>query len=63
MDKKQMRFRSILFDALCLLVCIVVFYIGSNYALPLWALIIGLLAAVASLVLAVYYSIKSQRQQ
>ena len=53
---KMYRRRALTLDVVCLLVCFVVLYFGTNYALPVWWIVTGGVVAVVSLVLAVQNS-------
>ena len=55
-EVKMYRRRALTLDVVCLLVCFVVLYFGTNYALPVWWLATGGVVAVVSLVLAVQNS-------
>ena len=55
-EVKMYRRRALTLDVVCLLVCFVVLYFGTNYALPVWWLATGGVVAVVSLVLAVLNS-------
>ena len=55
-EVKMYRRRALTLDVVCLLVCFVVLYFGTNYALPVWWLATGGVVAGVSLVLAVLNS-------
>ncbi len=61
MDYKTLRKRALLCDIVCIIVAAAVLYVGSNYHIAPWIAIVGLIVALAALVLALRYSRQSRQ--
>lgn len=61
-DYKKFRKKALTVDCVCIVIAGAVLYFGSSpkYNLPVWALIAGLVVAVAALVLAIVYGAKAR---
>ena len=56
MDYKTLRKRALISDAVCIVIAAAVLYAGSNFQLPPWLPILGLLVALAALIVSLRYS-------
>lgn len=60
-DYKKLRKRALVFDLISLLIAGVVLFFGSRDELQEWVLIAGLCAALLTLVIAIYLSLKARK--
>ncbi len=59
--QRELRRRALLLDLICLAMCGILLWCGTNMAIDLWVLIAGAVVAVAVLVAAIMCSAKARR--
>ncbi len=59
--QRELRRRALLLDLICLALCGILLWCGSNMAIDLWILIAGAVVAIAVLVAAIACSAKARR--